>query len=382
MAGHLDVKEAELFVILTEFLSGGEVEQTELRVKVGSQGAEPGRPYIRLYNLGHVAERLVRPNIIRWFVGEHETVYVRLTDKGLRLAAEMFLATKDYAKANEASQEKVPERGLPLRSDIPRGGQDMRSAYSPSPTSSRGNHRNVVAQSRSGLRTTDYTEALGVNAGSKFPRSAGAKFPTSRVWRSAMHVMGASVFRGAATTFGWRRRGDGCVRARVLRDQVGVVAQPIAGTLDLDDDRVVQQPIQQRGGDHGIAEDLTPFRKAAVRGQDHGALFVSGVDQLEEQVGAAAGDGQIPDLVDDEQRGAGIEADLFGQAPLSFSLGQRLDQFGEAAPVDTAACFHRGHADGRGEVAFPGAGRAKEVQHFGSLDELELGQRHDAVSIQ
>jgi hypothetical protein len=161
MAGHLDVKEAELFVILIEFLAEGEVEQTELRVKVGSHGAELGRPYIRLYNLGLVAERLVRPNIIRWFLGEHEAVYVRLTDKGLRLAAEMFLETTDYPKANEASQEKVPERGLPLRPDIPRGGQDMRSAYSPSPTSSRGNHGNVVAQSRSGLRTTDYTEALG-----------------------------------------------------------------------------------------------------------------------------------------------------------------------------------------------------------------------------
>ena len=80
------------------------------------------------------------------------------------------------------------------------------------------------------------------------------------------------------------------------------------------------------------------------------AFFVSGVDQLEEQVGAAAGDGQISDLVDDEQRGAGVEADLLAQAPLAFGLGQRLDQLGEAAPVDAAACLHRSHADGRGGV--------------------------------
>jgi len=76
--------------------------------------------------------------------------------------------------------------------------------------------------------------------------------------------MSASIFRGPAATFGWWRRGDGCVRARVLRDQVGVVAQPIACALDLDHDGVVQQTVQQRGGDHRIAEDLAPFGKAAV----------------------------------------------------------------------------------------------------------------------
>jgi hypothetical protein len=119
----------------------------------------------------------------------------------------------------------------------------------------------------------------------------------------------------------------------VLGDQVGVVAQPIAGAFDLDHDGVVQQSVQQRGGDDRIPEDLAPFREATVLRQDHCALFVSGIDQLEEQAGAPAGDGQVADLVDDQQRGAGVEADLFAQAPLTFGLGQRFDQLGEAAPV-------------------------------------------------
>jgi len=83
-----------------------------------------------------------------------------------------------------------------------------------------------------------------------------------------MHAMGASVFRGATATFGWRRRGDACVRARVLGDQVGVVAQPIAGALDLDHDRMMQQAVQKGGGDDRIAEDLAPFCEAPVRGQE------------------------------------------------------------------------------------------------------------------
>ena len=113
-----------------------------------------------------------------------------------------------------------------------------------------------------------------------------------------------------------RRRGDEGFRADVLGHEVGVLAQPIARSFDLDDDGVVEQPIEQRGGDDGIAEDLAPFGKAAVGGEDHGALLVAGVDELEEQVAAAGRDRQVADLVDDEQRGAAEIADALAQAAL------------------------------------------------------------------
>jgi hypothetical protein len=38
---------------------------------------------------------------------------------------------------------------------------------------------------------------------------------------------------------------------------IGVGTQPVTGALDLDDDGVVQQAIQQGGGNDRIAEDLT-----------------------------------------------------------------------------------------------------------------------------
>lgn len=105
-----------------------------------------------------------------------------------------------------------------------------------------------------------------------------------------------------------------------------MMAQAIAGPFDLDDDGVMQQAVQQRRGDDRIAKDLAPFGKAAIGGQDHGTLFVAGVDQLEEQVRAAAGDGQVADFIDDQQRCAGVEPDLFSKASFPFSLGQGLDQ--------------------------------------------------------
>ncbi|MCZ8148892.1 MAG: hypothetical protein O9325_13740 [Roseomonas sp.] len=42
----------------------------------------------------------------------------------------------------------------------------------------------------------------------------------------------------------------------MLRQQIGVLAQPVAGTLDLHDDGVMEQAVQQRRGDNGVAENL------------------------------------------------------------------------------------------------------------------------------
>lgn len=47
----------------------------------------------------------------------------------------------------------------------------------------------------------------------------------------------------------------------VFGDQIGVLAHAIAGTLDLNDDSVMEQPVEQRGGDDGIAEHVAHSAK-------------------------------------------------------------------------------------------------------------------------
>lgn len=68
--------------------------------------------------------------------------------------------------------------------------------------------------------------------------------------------------------------------------------------FDLYDDRVMQQPVEQRRSDHAIAEHFTPFAEAAIGRQDDRAALVTGVDELEEQIAAVGADGQVTDLVD------------------------------------------------------------------------------------
>ena len=43
--------------------------------------------------------------------------------------------------------------------------------------------------------------------------------------------------------------------------------QAVARPFDVDDDSVVKEPIQQRGGDHGVREHLAPLGKATIGGQ-------------------------------------------------------------------------------------------------------------------
>ena len=60
-----------------------------------------------------------------------------------------------------------------------------------------------------------------------------------------------------SATAPWRRFGGrGLAWMARLGQQVGVLAQPVAGTFDLHDHGVVEQPVEQRSGYDGIAEHL------------------------------------------------------------------------------------------------------------------------------
>ena len=74
-----------------------------------------------------------------------------------------------------------------------------------------------------------------------------------------------------------------------------------------------------------------------------------GLDQLEEQAGAAEGDRQVADLIENEQAGAAEETDLVEQP--SLALDRRT-------AVDAVAGRHRGDAQSGGEMALAGAGQA------------------------
>ena len=132
--------------------------------------------------------------------------------------------------------------------------------------------------------------------------------------------------------------------------------ESVTGAFDLDDDGVVQQPVEQGGGHHWVAEHLGPFGEVAVGGEDHGAFFVAGADQLEEQIGAFLGQRQVADLIDDEKGGSAVKAQLVGDLSGAMGDNQRVNQVSQGAAIDAVAGLDRGDPQGTGEMAFAGAG--------------------------
>jgi hypothetical protein len=108
----------------------------------------------------------------------------------------------------------------------------------------------------------------------------------------------------------------------VLGHEFGMLAQAVAGALDLHDDSMVEQTVKQCGCDDRITEDVTPFGESTIGRKDHGGALVACSDQLEEQVAAAGHDREVADLIDDQQRGPGKESDAFMQSTFALRAGE------------------------------------------------------------
>src|SRR3954454_20289148 len=73
------------------------------------------------------------------------------------------------------------------------------------------------------------------------------------------------------------------------------LAQSVALAFEGHDVGVVDEAVDQGGGDHRVAEDFAPGFEAAVAGDDDRAAFVAAGDEREEQVGGLALEGQVAD---------------------------------------------------------------------------------------
>ena len=80
-----------------------------------------------------------------------------------------------------------------------------------------------------------------------------------------------------------------------------LILHAITVPLDEDSFRMVEKAIEHRAGQSCvIVEELGPTLVRLIGGQDDGSALVAVTDHLEQQVGACLVDGQIPDLINDQ----------------------------------------------------------------------------------
>ena len=70
--------------------------------------------------------------------------------------------------------------------------------------------------------------------------------------------------------------------------------------FDVNNGAVMQDTIQDGGGDGDVGKDLVPLEEGLIGGEDRGGLLIPPGNQLEEQICPLNIHGEIADLVDDQ----------------------------------------------------------------------------------
>jgi hypothetical protein len=125
---------------------------------------------------------------------------------------------------------------------------------------------------------------------------------------------------------------------------------------------VVDEPVDQGGGDHRVAEDLAPLLEAAVARDDDRVAFVAAGDEREEQVGGLAFERQVADLVDDQQVVALQPAQLGLELVAVLRRLQARDPLLRGGESNAVAALAGFEAERDRDVRLAGAGRAEEAR--------------------
>src|SRR5947209_4270478 len=140
-----------------------------------------------------------------------------------------------------------------------------------------------------------------------------------------------------------------------------LVLQPVGIAADIDGDRVMEHAVEDRRGNHAVAEDVAPTAEALVASQDHRAALVAAADELEEEISAGAVDREIANLVDDEQARDGVNLEPLLQAPLRGRFRERGDQRGRGGEEHAIAVLDGFEAEPDGEVGLAHARRNSHI---------------------
>jgi hypothetical protein len=122
---------------------------------------------------------------------------------------------------------------------------------------------------------------------------------------------------------------------------------------------VVQKAIEDRGGQDFVAEDGAPLGDELIGGDQQAATLIATRHELKEEMGAAACEGEVPELVDDEQLRFAEKHQPIGELPLGLGLGQRREQRRGAGKEHRVSRFDDGTAECNRQMGLPDAGAPK-----------------------
>ncbi len=89
--------------------------------------------------------------------------------------------------------------------------------------------------------------------------------------------------------------------------------EPVGLALDVNDGAVVQDTVENGGGNCNVGKNLVPLGEDFVGGKDDGSFLIPSGDELEEQIGTLDIHRKIANLINDEHPVLGQDLELVRQ---------------------------------------------------------------------
>ena len=104
----------------------------------------------------------------------------------------------------------------------------------------------------------------------------------------------------------------------------------------------MHQPVDQ-GRCQGVVhiEQGAPFPEGSIRSQHDRSDFITGGDNLEQQIGPTLVDGQIAQLIEEEKTGTDITSERVAQQTTDLSLGEMIDHVDDTGVANRMATLGR-----------------------------------------
>ena len=149
------------------------------------------------------------------------------------------------------------------------------------------------------------------------------------------------------------------------------VPAAVAVALEADESSVVDGAVDDRGGHVGVAEHAGPSAELDVGGVDDAPCLVAVRDDLEEQAAAFLVDGDVAELVEDDEPGLADHGELPVEPVVLFGSSQTHDQAGRSEEPHRYPVPAGGPSEGDGEVRLAGADGPVEHEVLVPVDEPE-----------
>src|SRR5439155_932581 len=149
-------------------------------------------------------------------------------------------------------------------------------------------------------------------------------------------------------------------RAMQPEPGLALLPEPIALALDHEGVAVMQESIEDGGGDDVVAEDLTPLRHALIRRDQHRRFLVAMAHELKEEMSTLAFERHVAELVDDEQLRFAVEEHPTREDALALAVDEVGEERRRRGEEHGVASLDDGAAEGDRQVRLADAGRPEE----------------------